>query len=115
MEVPALQGQLGVELAREHTPDLILLDLHLPDISGEEVLARLRSDPRTARIPVVMISADATPSTSERLLRAGAAAFLTKPINVSEFLDTVARLLTRGSGAAATDVAASTHPASGAP
>ena len=91
--IPALQGKLGAELAREHLPDLILLDLHLPDISGEEVLKRLRSEPRTAKIPVVIITADATPATSERLLAAGAAAFLTKPLNVAEFLTTVERQL----------------------
>src|SRR4029078_11257652 len=56
--IPALQGQLGVELGREHLPDLVLLRRHLPDIPGVEVLRRLRGDPRTARIPVVVVSAD---------------------------------------------------------
>jgi PAS domain S-box-containing protein len=87
--VPALQGQLGVELAREHRPDLVLLDLHLPDISGEEVLRRLRADERTARIPVVVISADATATAAERLLAAGADGYLSKPIDVDEFLETL--------------------------
>jgi PAS domain S-box-containing protein len=91
--IPALQGQIGVELAREHEPDLVLLDLHLPDIRGEEVLRRLREDDRTARIPVVVISADATPDTAERLLAAGAVAFMTKPLDVAEFLATLERLL----------------------
>ena len=92
--VPALQGQLGVELAHEHAPDLVLLDLHLPDISGEEVLRRLRADARTASVPVVVISADATPTRVERLLAAGADAYLTKPLDVKLFLRTVERLLT---------------------
>jgi CheY-like chemotaxis protein len=91
--IPALQGQIGVELAREHQPDLILLDLHLPDIRGEEVLRRLREDARTAAIPVVAISAEATQSTADRLLQAGAAAFLTKPLSVAGFLATLERLL----------------------
>jgi signal transduction histidine kinase/CheY-like chemotaxis protein len=108
--IPALQGQLGAELAREHMPDLILLDLHLPDMCGDEVLARLRADARTAKIPVVMVSADATPATSERLLRAGAAAFLTKPINVTEFLETVERLLPRGAGGGGAPDGASPAP-----
>lgn len=91
--LPALQGQIGIELAREHVPDLILLDLHLPDIRGEDVLHRLRADKRTATIPVVVVSADATPSVIDRLLGAGAAAFLTKPLNVPEFLETLDRLI----------------------
>ena len=93
--VPALQGQLVVELAREHQPDIVLLDLHLPDIPGEEVLRRLRTDPRTARIPVVVVSADATPSTLARLRQAGADAYLTKPLDVDEFLAVVERFLPR--------------------
>jgi PAS domain S-box-containing protein len=91
--LPALQGQIGLELAREHVPDLILLDLHLPDISGEEVLARLREDPRTSAIPVVVITADATRSTVERLQVAGADAYLTKPLDIDEFLETLERFL----------------------
>ncbi|MEW5926176.1 MAG: PAS domain S-box protein [Gemmatimonadota bacterium] len=95
--VPALQGQLGVELAREHRPDLVLLDLHLPDIPGEEVLRRLRADERTAAIPVVVISADATHAMVDRLRAAGADAYLTKPLDIDEFLAAVERFLP-GSG-----------------
>jgi PAS domain S-box-containing protein len=91
--IPALQGRLGAELAREHEPDLVLLDLHLPDVQGDEVLRRLRADVRTAHIPVVMISADATPRTIERLRAQGADAYLTKPLDVDEFLATIDRLL----------------------
>jgi CheY-like chemotaxis protein len=91
--IPALQGQLGVELAREHLPDVILLDLHLPDIPGEEVLRRLRADTRTALIPVIVVSADATPSSLQRLLLGGANAYLTKPLDVDDFLREVERFL----------------------
>lgn len=84
--VPAMQGRLGLELAKEHRPFLVMLDLHLPDIGGDEVLQRLRDDPATATIPVVMVSADATPGMVQRLLNAGALAYLTKPINVEELL-----------------------------
>jgi PAS domain S-box-containing protein len=91
--LPALQGGLGVELAREHRPDLVLLDLHLPDVPGAEVLRRLRADPRTARTPVVVVSADATPGSVERLRQAGADAYLTKPLDVDEFLRVVGQFL----------------------
>ncbi|WP_420124953.1 PAS domain S-box protein [Longimicrobium sp.] len=91
--IPALQGRLGADLACEHLPDLVLLDLHLPDVQGDEVLRRLRADKRTARIPVVMISADATPRTIDRLRAQGADAYLTKPLDVDEFLSTIDRLL----------------------
>ena len=97
--LPALQGQIGVELAREHRPDLVLLDLHLPDIPGEEVLRRLRADRRTADIPIVVISADATRATAERLRALGADAYLSKPIDVDEFLETVERFLATREGA----------------
>ena len=82
--VTAMQGQLGLDLAREHRPDLIFLDLHLPDLAGDQVLAGLRSDPRTRTIPVVMISADTTPRQVKRLLDAGAQDYLTKPIDVKK-------------------------------
>jgi PAS domain S-box-containing protein len=87
--IPAMQGQLGLELARRHQPDLILLDLHLPVLNGRDVLQALKDDPATARIPVVVLSADATPSQVERLLAAGAADYATKPIDVEWLLDTV--------------------------
>ncbi|HEX8454955.1 MAG TPA: PAS domain S-box protein [Longimicrobium sp.] len=97
--VPALKGRLGLELAAEHAPDLILLDLHLPDIPGEEVLRRLRLDPRTATTPVVVISADATRGAVSRLMEAGVHAYLTKPLDVDLFLTTIDGVLqARGEG-----------------
>jgi PAS domain S-box-containing protein len=85
----AMNGPLGVELARQHDPALILLDLHLPGMDGEEVLKSLKADERTARIPVVVVSADATNSRVERLLAGGADAFLTKPLQVTRFMGLV--------------------------
>jgi PAS domain S-box-containing protein len=91
--IPALQGRLGLDLAWEHAPDLIMLDVHLPDMPGDEVLARLRADARTAQTPVLVISADAMPGREDRLLNGGAQAFLTKPLDVDRFLGTLDRLL----------------------
>ena len=90
----AMQGGLTLELAREHHPDLIVLDLHLPDIQGDEVLAQLRADPRTASIPVVMCSADATERRRKQLIAAGARAYLTKPVKVQRFLRMLDEVLT---------------------
>jgi two-component system, sensor histidine kinase and response regulator len=81
----AMRGSLGLELARRHCPDLILLDLHLPDLRGHEVLARLRQDEITRDIPVVVISADATARQIKRLMAAGARSYLTKPLDLGEF------------------------------
>ena len=91
--VPAMQGRLGVELARQHRPALILLDLHLPDIPGDQVLHQLRTDPETSAIPVVVVSADATKGQIQRLQAAGATAYLTKPFDVDELLRTVTEIL----------------------
>jgi PAS domain S-box-containing protein len=87
--IPALQGRLGLQLAREHRPHLILLDLHLPDLPGEMVLHELRSDDRTRDIPVLVISADATTRRVDRLRSAGVRDYLTKPLDVDQFLTAV--------------------------
>jgi len=84
--VEASQGSLGLDLASAHQPDLILLDLHLPDISGLEVLERLQQNPATAAIPVVIISADATPEQMRKVLAAGAQSYVTKPLDVASML-----------------------------
>ena len=91
----AMQGGLGLELAREHRPDLILLDLHMPGMTGEEVLAALREDPGTASTPVVILSADALPKTVERLYGQGVKAYLTKPLDVAMFLGVIDEILER--------------------
>ena len=82
----SMQGRLGLELAREHRPDLILLDLNLPDMPGEDVLARIKTDPLLQNIPVIMVSADAMGDRIDRLLAAGATSYITKPYKVTEFL-----------------------------
>lgn len=88
--VSAVQGRMGLDVARQLRPDVILLDLQLPDMRGDAVLRQLRTDPRTQNIPVAMFSADATPGQIDRLLAAGAQIYLTKPLDVKKlraFLD----------------------------
>ena len=82
----APHGQLGLELAELHRPKLVLLDLNLPDMHGADVLQKLQKNPATAEIPVVILSANATPSHIERLLTAGARNYLTKPFDIDPFL-----------------------------
>jgi CheY-like chemotaxis protein len=85
----ARSGGDGVELAQAYRPKLILLDLNLPDMHGSEVLRQLQGEPATAKVPVVVLSADATPSQIERLLTAGARNYLTKPFDIDPFLAVV--------------------------
>jgi PAS domain S-box-containing protein len=89
--IPAMQGSLAIDLARQHNPDLILLDLHLPDMNGREVLDRLKRDPATAAIPVVVLSADASPARIKWLGAAGAAGYVSKPIDAKSLLEVVWR------------------------
>lgn len=89
----AMQGGIGLDLAREHQPDLILLDLNLPDMSGDDVLRRLKDDPIVQKIPVIMVSADAMGDRIEQMLALGATGYLTKPYRVAEFLRVIADTL----------------------
>lgn len=91
--ITAQQGSMGLELARQHQPDLILLDLHLPDMNGDQVLIWLRSEPRTSDIPVAVISADAIGSEIKRLKDLGAQEYITKPFQVQNFLEVMDRML----------------------
>jgi len=91
----ALQGRVGLDLARKHSPDLVLLDLHLPDLPGWEVMSQLKADPSTAHIPVVVISADATARQVGRLLKDGAVSYLTKPLDVAEFFTVLDQVVLR--------------------
>jgi PAS domain S-box-containing protein len=83
------RGRLGIDLARRHLPHLILLDLHLPDMPGHEVLRELRTYPETRQTPIVVVSADATKTQMTRLTEAGVFGYLTKPLDVAEFLRTI--------------------------
>ena len=82
----ATDGRTGLELARVHQPALVLLDLNLPEMSGQEVLLRLRAEPETAAIPVVIVSGDASPANVDALKAAGATDYLTKPYHVKQVL-----------------------------
>ena len=93
----AILGREGINLAKKHRPNLILLDMDLPDMHGSTVFEELRADPLTQNIPVVVISADAAATQIERLLAAGARNYLTKPFRVDRFLRTVDDILL-GSG-----------------
>lgn len=83
--ITAVGGDVGLSLASEVVPELILLDLNLPDLPGEKVLAELKRDVRTRSIPVLVLSADATPRRIRRVMAAGADDYLTKPLNLAEF------------------------------
>ncbi|WP_298828021.1 ATP-binding protein [uncultured Piscinibacter sp.] len=85
----AKDGRRGIEMARESAPDLILMDINLPGISGNTALRILAGDPATAHIPVVALSANAMPRDVEKGLKSGFFRYLTKPIKVSQFLETV--------------------------
>ena len=82
----APDGRSGLDRAERLQPDLVLLDLELPDISGEQVLATLRAGVATRAIPVIVISADIDPAVEHRILAAGARFFLTKPYEVTDLL-----------------------------
>jgi PAS domain S-box-containing protein len=91
--VTSMMPSLSLDLARTHKPDLILLDICLPDMDGYDALKQLQSDEHTRNIPVIAVSASAHPAEIEKGLRAGFRHYLTKPLNVVEFKNTVATLL----------------------
>jgi signal transduction histidine kinase/ActR/RegA family two-component response regulator len=80
----ARSGRSGLDLARREVPDLLLLDLHLPDLSGDEVLRQLRADPATADLPVAILSAEASPDIIRRMRARGVTTYLTKPLDLAE-------------------------------
>jgi two-component system cell cycle response regulator DivK len=86
-------AERGIELAREHLPDLILMDVQLPGIDGVEALARLQADELTTSIPVAALTAFAMKSDRERLLAAGFRDYLEKPISVRDLPDRARRLI----------------------
>jgi two-component system cell cycle response regulator DivK len=91
--IEATTGLAGVRAARQEAPDLILMDIQLPDISGIEVYALLRADPATAGIPAIAFTASVTQADRSRIMDAGFAGFMAKPINLKLFLQTIERIL----------------------
>ena len=85
----ATTGGEAVELATEHGPDLVLMDIHLPDFDGVQALGRLRANERTAAIPVLALTAQAMDGDRERFLAAGFNGYLSKPVNVRELIGTI--------------------------
>ena len=89
----AVNGEDGVWLALEHKPDMVLMDIQLPDIDGLEAFTRIRANAGTATIPLVAFTASVTPMDRSRITDAGFDGFISKPINLKEFLETVRRTL----------------------
>ena len=91
----ASRGDAGIELARRLRPHVVVLDLHLPDTTGDAVLAQLRADERTREVPVIIVTADVTQEHEHRLLAAGATDYMTKPLDLGRFSAAVDRALSR--------------------
>jgi PAS domain S-box-containing protein len=91
--ITSSHGKTGFDIARESKPDVIFLDLHLPDITGREVLRMLRTDLRTRDIPVVIVSADASPGQIKRIRTEGAYAYVTKPIDFERMFELLEEIL----------------------
>ena len=87
--IEAVTGLDGVRLATERKPDIILMDIQLPDIDGITALGRIRENPETERIPVIAVSASVMPDEQQRIVASGFDAYITKPINLKSFLETV--------------------------
>jgi two-component system cell cycle response regulator DivK len=85
----ATTGVQAVEMASAHEPDLVLMDIQLPDLDGVEALQRLRADARTAKIPIVALTAQAMRGDRERFLAAGFDGYLSKPVNIRDLVETV--------------------------
>jgi two-component system cell cycle response regulator DivK len=94
--IEAPTGGEGVRLASERKPDLILMDIQLPDIDGIEALRRIRQDRALDAVAVIAVSASVMPDDQQKIVTSGFDAFVTKPINLKQFLDTVKRFLESG-------------------
>jgi len=97
--IEAPTGGEGVRLASEQKPDLILMDIQLPDIDGIEALRRIRADRALDAVAVIAVSASVMPDDQQKIVTSGFDAFVTKPINLKQFLDTVKRFLAHGRAA----------------
>ncbi len=89
----AVNGEDGVRLALAHKPDMVLMDIQLPDINGVEAFRRIRANADTASVPVVAFTASVTPMDRHRITDAGFDGFIGKPVNLKEFLETVRKTL----------------------
>jgi len=94
--IEATTGGDGVRLASERKPDLILMDIQLPDIDGIEALSRIRKNPSLDAVAVIAVSASVMPDDQQKIVSSGFDAFVTKPINLKQFLATVQRFLSEG-------------------
>jgi two-component system cell cycle response regulator DivK len=92
----AVTAAEGIALASQHLPDVILMDLRLPDLDGTEAARILRAEPRTSRIPVVALTALPLEAREDWLFDAGFAGYVVKPIDIDEFPDVVRRFCARG-------------------
>jgi two-component system, cell cycle response regulator DivK len=92
----AATGGEGVRMARESVPDLVLMDIQLPDIDGITALREIRSDPALDSVPVLAVSASVMPDEQLKIVTSGFDAFITKPINLKQFRETVAHYLVHG-------------------
>jgi len=95
----AVNGLDGVRLAEQERPDLVLMDIQLPDIDGIEALGRIRKDTSLDAIPVLAVSASVMPDDQQKIISSGFDAFITKPINLKQFVETVKRFLAQGRAA----------------
>jgi two-component system, cell cycle response regulator DivK len=91
--VKTREGANAVALAREHKPDLIVMDIQLPEISGLDITQELKKDPELKAIPVVAVTAFAMRGDEQKILAAGCDAYLSKPISVTTFLETIRRFI----------------------
>lgn len=91
-------GFEAVHLTKEHRPDLIIMDIQLPEISGLDITRQIKADPDIAGIPVVAVTAFAMRDDEEKILRAGCEAYISKPISIGPFLHTIASFLTEKAG-----------------
>ena len=98
LTLEAVNGLDGVRLAEQERPDLVLMDIQLPDIDGIEALGRIRKDTSLDAIPVLAVSASVMPDDQQKIISSGFDAFITKPINLKQFVETVQRFLQNGRG-----------------
>lgn len=92
----AITGMDGVRQAIDHVPDLILMDIQLPDISGIQALALIREQDALNRVPVLAVSASVMPEEQQKIVTSGFDAFIAKPINIKQFIDSVQSFLSSG-------------------